>query len=293
MPKVNDNSRYLCMANEGFAPEPYYCPAKVLTQGFGHTNMAAPPSIAIVGGKTWTIEEAYEIFKRTYERYADRTRRQLGEETFNRLSDNQFGALVSFVYNVGSLTLKDGRPSGLLRAVRDQRYDDVPRELDKWTQAKGQVMPGLVRRRKAEALLFAGDSRAALAMAGPIPLVNSKGRVVGTVRAPAFGTVKSPAFGKPPAIASETTPPAAREGELVVPTATQPNAPAEVHAQINKNASGRMTGAVATGGGSTAVTAAYDWRVAVGVGAVTFVGVGALVWHLTREHNQADADHAA
>jgi GH24 family phage-related lysozyme (muramidase) len=71
------------------------------------------------------------------------------------LNQNQNDALVSFVYNVG-----DGnfQKSTLLRLLNQGNYAAVPAELKKWTKARqnGQLidLPGLVRRRAAEAELF-------------------------------------------------------------------------------------------------------------------------------------------
>ncbi|WNG55969.1 lysozyme [Archangium gephyra] len=69
------------------------------------------------------------------------------------LNQNQFDALVSFTYNLGPNWMK--KKSGLRDALRARRYRDVPREMLKWVRAGGRVLPGLVRRRKAEGRLFA------------------------------------------------------------------------------------------------------------------------------------------
>jgi GH24 family phage-related lysozyme (muramidase) len=71
------------------------------------------------------------------------------------LNQNQFDALVSFVYNVGSGAFQK---STLRQVLSKGNYDLVPTELKKWTKARrnGQVvdLPGLVKRRTAEAELF-------------------------------------------------------------------------------------------------------------------------------------------
>ena len=61
------------------------------------------------------------------------------------------GALLSFMYNCGTGAFK---ASGIRRAVNERRWSDVPGELAKWRMGGGRVLPGLVRRRKAEADLF-------------------------------------------------------------------------------------------------------------------------------------------
>jgi lysozyme len=67
------------------------------------------------------------------------------------INDNQFGALVSFAYNcgVGNLT-----KSTLLRLVNANDFPGAAAEFGKWNKAGGQVLPGLTRRRGAEAALF-------------------------------------------------------------------------------------------------------------------------------------------
>lgn len=67
------------------------------------------------------------------------------------LTQGQFDALVDFTYNLGAGTLAH---SSLLRMPNAGDYSRVPAELEKWIYAAGEVMPGLVARRKAEAALW-------------------------------------------------------------------------------------------------------------------------------------------
>ena len=66
-------------------------------------------------------------------------------------TDNQFAALVSFAYNCGRQNLKS---STLLRMHNQHDYAAAKLQFLKWTHAAGHVLPGLVRRRKAEADLY-------------------------------------------------------------------------------------------------------------------------------------------
>ncbi|EJF81752.1 hypothetical protein MCS_00177, partial [Bartonella doshiae NCTC 12862 = ATCC 700133] len=68
------------------------------------------------------------------------------------LSDEQFGALVSFCYNVGIAAFQN---STLLKRLNRGDYEAVPTELQKWTKASGKRLQGLVHRRVAEAGLWA------------------------------------------------------------------------------------------------------------------------------------------
>ncbi len=71
------------------------------------------------------------------------------------LNQNQFDSLVSFVYNIGAARFAR---STLLRLLNQGDYASVPGEMKRWTKAhqNGAVvdLPGLVRRRQAEADLF-------------------------------------------------------------------------------------------------------------------------------------------
>jgi lysozyme len=63
----------------------------------------------------------------------------------------QVDALASFVFNLGVGAL--GR-STLLKRVNRGDMTGAAAEFGKWVLADGKPMPGLVRRRKAEAVLF-------------------------------------------------------------------------------------------------------------------------------------------
>jgi lysozyme len=61
------------------------------------------------------------------------------------------GALISFAYNLGSGALK---ASTLRKVINAQDWGRVRREFAKYRVAGGRVLPGLVRRRAAEADMF-------------------------------------------------------------------------------------------------------------------------------------------
>jgi lysozyme len=67
------------------------------------------------------------------------------------LNQNQFDALVSFVFNVG-----DGafRSSTLLRLLNQGQPDQVPAQLKRWVMDNGHVVQGLVNRRNKEIALW-------------------------------------------------------------------------------------------------------------------------------------------
>lgn len=72
-----------------------------------------------------------------------------------RISQDQFDALVSWTFNLGSGNL---RSSTMLKKLNKRRFDRVPCEMIRWVRAGGKILKGLVKRRNAEARLFNGGS---------------------------------------------------------------------------------------------------------------------------------------
>lgn len=78
------------------------------------------------------------------------------EQCVNRSTDviltqNQFDALVSFVFNVGC---KAFQGSTLLRKLNAGDVDGAANEFQRWNKGGGKVLPGLVVRRKSEEETF-------------------------------------------------------------------------------------------------------------------------------------------
>lgn len=67
------------------------------------------------------------------------------------LNDNQFSALVDFVFNLGAGSLQTSK---LLKLLNAGNYVAAGNEFGKWDHAGGNVVEALVRRRAAEAELF-------------------------------------------------------------------------------------------------------------------------------------------
>lgn len=104
----------------------------------------------------WTQEQADETLEADLRWAADAVERLVTVP----LSDNQFGALVSFVFNIGPDEDEDTVPEGLgdstlLRKLNAGDYEGAAREFGKWVNvgAKKRVA-GLVRRRADEEELF-------------------------------------------------------------------------------------------------------------------------------------------
>ena len=125
---------------EGCELEAYKCPAGVWTIGYGHIK-------GVKEGMTITESQAEEMLKSELNEYEGYINNLVTVE----LNQNQFDAMVSWVYNLGGGNLK---ASTLLKVLNSGDYDGVPAQMLRWNKAGGKVLEGLTRRRQAEADLF-------------------------------------------------------------------------------------------------------------------------------------------
>lgn len=126
---------------EGFKAKAYKCPAGVWTIGYGHTAGVKP-------GMTITREQGEAMLRKDLKIYEKHTADALGNAATNQ---GQWDALVSFCYNAGPGNLKQ---SSMLRLHKQGKYLAAADAFMKWTKGGGRVLPGLVRRRKAERALY-------------------------------------------------------------------------------------------------------------------------------------------
>lgn len=138
----------LCRKFEGLRLAPYLCPARVPTIGYGSTVYEDGRGVTLADAPI-SADRADALLRH------DLTRTRLpavlklcpGVDTPARLA-----VLLDFAYNVGNGNLAQ---STLLKRAQAGRWGDVPAELAKWVRGGGQVLPGLVKRRAAEAALLA------------------------------------------------------------------------------------------------------------------------------------------
>jgi lysozyme len=161
--KVTREGLTLIKEFEGFRSAAYRDAVGVWTIGYGHTSMAGAPDVT--AGLVVTKAEAEEILVKDVEQFANGVRQLLQVN----LSGQQFSALVSFAYNVG---LGNFKKSSVLTAVNRNDVAAVRRRLQLWTKAGGRVLPGLVRRRAAEAALFASENEGVVM--APVERVEAK-----------------------------------------------------------------------------------------------------------------------
>ncbi len=125
---------------EGLRLQAYKCPGGVWTIGYGHTS-------GVLEGMTVTPSEADELLAEDVE---------VCEKQINSLNislnQNQFDALISFLFNVG---FGNFSKSTLLTKVKVNPDDNsIMDEFLKWIYSRGKVLPGLQRRRLAEVKLY-------------------------------------------------------------------------------------------------------------------------------------------
>lgn len=127
----------------------YRCPAGKWTVGYGHTK-------GVRSGSIYTPEECEEILRKDLIEYGEIVNRLVKVD----LTQNQFDAIVSFVFNLGEANFAS---STLLKKLNAGDYNAVPEQLLRWNKAKVngkmQTLEGLTRRRTAEAALWAMDTK--------------------------------------------------------------------------------------------------------------------------------------
>ena len=127
---------------------PYLCPARVPTIGLGTTVYNQTGRPVAMSDSPITRARAEELL--AYDigvKYAPAVRRAV--KTFQ--TSNQYGACTSMAYNVGTAGFKR---STLCWLMNNGQYHRAADEFLKWTRGGGRVLPGLVRRRKAERAMF-------------------------------------------------------------------------------------------------------------------------------------------
>ena len=112
----------------------------VWTIGYGHTKGVKP-------GMTITQEEAEQMLESELVEYEGYVTKYVTVP----LTQNQFDALVVWVYNLGPTNFRN---STLLKKLNSGDYTAAGKEIERWNKAGGKVLNGLVKRREAEANLF-------------------------------------------------------------------------------------------------------------------------------------------
>jgi len=125
---------------EGLSLEAYQDGGGVWTIGYGHT--------AGVQKDDRITESDAEDFLLDDISWAEKAINKLVN---TNLSQKQFDAIVSFVYNLGTTNFK---ASTLLRRLNSGDFLEVPEQICRWNHDGSNMVLGLSRRRVAEAQRF-------------------------------------------------------------------------------------------------------------------------------------------
>lgn len=138
---------------EGLCLTAYQDSVKVWTIGYGHTGSDVHPGLTI------TQQQAGDLLLKD----VGSAVATVNKLVTVKLTQNQFDALVDFVYNVGGGNLAS---STLLKELNAGDYSGAAAQFVRWDKAGGMVLPGLLKRRQAEQALFLEADTAAAAAQG-------------------------------------------------------------------------------------------------------------------------------
>jgi lysozyme len=139
--KVPQNTIELAIHFEGGYFKPYLCPAGFWTIGYGHLCDKDHPPIDKAQAEAYLAADLQDALGGTI--------RTCPILLMQR--EPWLGAIVDFVFNLGVGRLQ---ASTLRRKINQSDWSAVIYELKKWVYGGGRVLPGLVKRRQAEAAFF-------------------------------------------------------------------------------------------------------------------------------------------
>jgi lysozyme len=139
----------IAMPFEGFEPNPYPDPgtgAEPWAIGFGSTHDGSDqpvtpqtPAISYSDACDLAMRDMYRAFQ------------AIAGDIAAPLTMHEIAAVMDFVYNVGAGNFKN---STLLRLINAKQYALAAAQFERWDEAGGKVMAGLLRRRLTEERMF-------------------------------------------------------------------------------------------------------------------------------------------
>lgn len=142
MMRTGDAGLALLRQFEGFMAQVYLCAGGHPTVGYGHVvreGESYPDGVSESDAQALLERDLF---------VAEAAVRRLIHTSLNQA---RFDALVCFTFNLGSGALQR---SALRRKVNRNEHEGVVGEFLKWSWAGGKKLPGLLRRRQAEAALY-------------------------------------------------------------------------------------------------------------------------------------------
>lgn len=142
--KTSEQGKALIKQYESCSLTPYLCPAGYWTIGWGHVITPADAKKFASGISQSTADALFRLDLYN----AEKSVLSLSKVP---LSQGQFDALVSFVFNLGKGRYK---ASTLRMKLNRYDYEGARGQFPRWVYAAGRKLAGLIRRRKAEQDLF-------------------------------------------------------------------------------------------------------------------------------------------
>jgi lysozyme len=145
--KLNSSGYLLITEFEGFSAKPYLCSAKIPTIGYGSTYYSDGKRVTMLD-KEIPKHQARAILKTIADRFASK----VSKLVTSPLNQNQFNALVSLAYNIGTGNFAS---STILKKVNKNHNDtSIALEFKKWNKVNKKEVSGLTRRRINEANIY-------------------------------------------------------------------------------------------------------------------------------------------
>lgn len=173
--KTSKSGLLFIKAKEGWENKPYLDSAGLSTIGVGHLIMTPVDAhLTEVTGK-----DPRNVFRLTDEQVNILLKADVSvfEKALNELikvdlTQNQFDALVAFVFNIGVGAFKK---STILKRINDKKFDEAADEFLKWTNAGGKFVAGLAVVRFAEKAIFEDNQIVDSTLADAVSFVRKKG----------------------------------------------------------------------------------------------------------------------
>lgn len=137
--KIGQAGLNLIKQFEGCRLAAYQCSAGVWTIGYGHTA-------GVHKGMKIMQAQADEYLKQDVAKFEKYVNNPSYVPFTDKLNQNQFDALVSFAFNLGQGNVK--------KLCTGRTINQIPSAMQQYCKAAGKTLPGLQRRRKAEAALY-------------------------------------------------------------------------------------------------------------------------------------------
>lgn len=137
--KIGQAGLALIKQFEGCRLAAYQCSAGVWTIGYGHTA-------GVHKGMKIMQAQADAFLKQDIAKFEKYINNPSYVQFTDKLNQNQFDALVSFAFNLGQGNVK--------KLCVGRNINQIPSAMQQYCKAAGKTLPGLQRRRKAEAALY-------------------------------------------------------------------------------------------------------------------------------------------